>query len=424
MPATRATTAPRLLVALLIPGVLLTLSACTSGDQPASATATPTSTPSGSAATPAGPSTSPSPSPSASGPPNVYAGTGVGALAPAARAARPMVYVPNSQKNTVQLIDPATFTVIKTFRVGAEPQHVVPARDLDRLWVNSDNGNTLTPIDPRTGRHGRPVHVRDPYNLYFTPDGRHALVMAERLRRIDVRDPRTMRLQRSLPVRCWGINHADYTADLRHLVVSCEFSGQLLVIDRAVTKVERVIDLNATKTRGADTPMDARMSSGPKNQLRPGASAMPQDVRLSPDGRWFLAADMLRNGVWVIDASTFTVQRFVRTGRGAHGIYPSRDATRLFVSNRDEGTVSVLAAATLRQVAKWKIPGGGSPDMGGVSADGRQLWLSGRYDSRVYVIDTATGRLLRSIKVAAGPHGLCVWPQPGSYSLGHTGNMR
>jgi YVTN family beta-propeller protein len=335
-----------------------------------------------------------------------------------------MVYVPNSQADTVQLIDPATYRVVRTFRVGREPQHVVPAWDMTRLWVNSDKGNSLVPINPRTGRHGRAVAVADPYNLYFTPDGRHALVMAERLHRIDVRNPRTMRLQRSLPVKCWGINHADYTADLAHLLVSCEFSGQLLVINRAATKVEKTIDLNATRTPGADSPMHARMSSGPKGQLRPGASAMPQDVRLTPDGRWFLAADMLRNGLWVIDARTFTVDRFIHTGKGAHGIYPSRDATRLFVSNRDEGTVSVLDAASLKPMARWRIPGGGSPDMGGVSADGRQLWLSGRYDSRVYVLDTTTGRLLRSIRVNAGPHGLLVWPQPGTYSLGHTGNMR
>ena len=368
--------------------------------------------------------TTPPVGPVSTGPTDVYAGTAAGDLAPAARAAKPMVYVPNSAQDTVQLIDPVTFRVIRTFHVGGEPQHVVPSWDLSTLWVNSDKGNQLTPINPRTGKPGKPVHVDDPYNLYFTPDGRHALVMAERLRRIDVRNPRTMALQRSLPVKCWGINHADYTADLQHLVASCEFSGQLLVIDRDATKVEKVIDLNKARTPGADSPMDARMGTGPKSQLRPSASAMPQDVRLTPDGRWFLAADMLRNGLWVIDAKTFRIRRFIHTGKGAHGIYPSRDATRIFVTNRDEGSVSVLDAGTLEQVARWRIPGGGSPDMGGVTADGTQLWLSGRYDSRVYVFDTTTGRLLKSIHVNAGPHGTAVWPQPGSYSLGHTGNMR
>lgn len=423
MTAARITTSRRVQAALGV-AVALTLAACTSGGSPAGSDPTGTTTAATPTGTTTGATTTAPPSPSPTAAPNVYAAAGVGDLAPAASAARPLVYVPNSQADTVQLIDPRTFAVVRTFRVGREPQHVVPSWDLARLWVNSDKGNVLTPIDPRTGRPGKPVPVADPYNLYFTPDGRHALVMAERLHRIDVRNPHSMALQRSLHVPCWGINHADYTADLGHFVASCEFSGQLLVIDREATKVVTVVDLNGRHTPGASSPMRARMGGGPKGQLRPGASAMPQDVRLTPDGQWFLAADMLRNGVWVVDATTFRVTRFVHTGLGAHGIYPSRDATRIYVSNRDEGTISVLAADTLRPVATWRIPGGGSPDMGGVSADGRRLWLSGRYDGRVYVIDTRTGRLLHSIRVGAGPHGMAVWPQPGTYSLGHTGNLR
>lgn len=398
----------------------LALAACSAGApatspgrSPSASTRPPaTSSPSSSAS-------SPSPTTTA-----VYAGTASGDISAEAARAEPMVYVPNSQQDTVQLIDPATYQVVRTFRVSREPQHVVPSWDLKTLWVNMDLGNQLVPIDPRTGREGKPVDVEDPYNLYFSPDGTLAFVMAERLRRIDVHDPHSMTLLRSLPVPCWGINHADFTADLTTFVASCEFSGQLLVIDKDATRVIKTIDLNAVTTPGATSPHEAMHSNGPKNGLRPGASAMPQDVRLTPDGRWFLAADMLRNGIWVIDARTFTINRFIRTGLGAHGIYPSRDATRIYVSNRDEGSVSVLDATTLAQVARWKIPGGGSPDMGGVSVDGKELWLSGRYDAEVYVFDTTTGKVTHTIKVNPGPHGLAVWPQPGTFSLGHTGNMR
>jgi YVTN family beta-propeller protein len=336
-----------------------------------------------------------------------------------------MVYVPNTLSNTVQLIDPRTHRVVGRFATGSEPQHVVPSWDLRTLWVNDAMGNDLVPIDARTGRPGKRLAVEDPYNLYFTPDGAQALVMAERLRRIDVRDAHTMRLQRSLRVPCEGVNHADFSADGSFFLASCEFSGELLVVDRSARRIRKVIDLNRIRTPGATSPEEARHLHGsPKQQLVPGASAMPQDVRLTPDGRWFLAADMLRNGVWVVDARTLRYARFLPTGLGAHGIYPSRDATRLYVSNRDAGSVSVLDARTLEQLALWKVPGGGSPDMGGVSADGRELWLSGRYHAEVYVFDTASGRLTHRIPVDSGPHGLCVWPQPGRYSLGHTGNMR
>ena len=355
---------------------------------------------------------------------NVYAGTGAGNLSATAQRAKSLVYVPNNLTDTVQVIDPKTFRVIATYPTGREPQHVAPSWDLTTLWVNDDLGNDMVPINPLTGRPGPRVKVEDPYNLYFTPDGTHALVMAERLRRIDVRNPQTMAFQRSLPVPCDGVNHLDYAADLSFFVASCEFSGKLLVVNRDATRLISVINLNITKTPGASSPAAAMRMGGPKSNLTPGASAMPQDVRLTPDGTRFLVADMLRNGIWVISASTRKVERFIPTGAGAHGIYPDRDGRRLFVSNRDQGSVSVLDASSLAITATWKIPGGGSPDMGGVSADGAQLWLSGRYNSEVYVFDTKTGAVIRRITVNAGPHGLLVWPQPGSFSLGHTGNMR
>jgi DNA-binding beta-propeller fold protein YncE len=167
------------------------------------------------------------------------------------------------------------------------------------------------------------------------------------------------------------------------------------------------------------------------------SGAMPQDVRLTPDGSKFYVADMAKGGVWIIDATGTSVVGSIATGVGTHGLYPSRDGSRMYVSNRGrlmnderrrsrpgDGSVSVIDPVHDSVIATWLIPDGGSPDMGGVSADGRILWLSGRYDSEVYAFDTTTGVLAARIKVPKGPHGLCVFPQPGRYSLGHTGNYR
>jgi DNA-binding beta-propeller fold protein YncE len=329
---------------------------------------------------------------------NVYAADGPTAIAAVARHALDRIYVPETLGNAVDEIDPSTFKVIRRFSVAAEPQHVTPSWDLRTLWVDSDKGNTLTPIDPRTGRPGRPRRVADPYNLYFTPDGRHAIVVAERLQRLDFRNPHTLRLQHSAPVHCPGIDHMDFTADGRLALASCEFSGKLAVLDVRRERILRYVSLRA--------------------------GAMPQDVRLGPDGRWFYVADMAGGGVWLVRAGSMRVAGFMHTGAGAHGFVLSRDARHLYISNRGEGTISVLSLRTNRLVARWRIPGGGSPDMGGVSASGRVLWLSGRWNSEVYAISTRSGRLLRRIRVGPGPHGLSVWPQPGRYSLGHTGTLR
>jgi len=331
-------------------------------------------------------------------PHDVYAATRPGRLSPVVRRFPALVYVPNSGDGTVEVIDPRTFRRVRRFRVGRLPQHVTPSWDLRTLWVGNNQGNSLTAIDPATGRPGRTVAVADPYNLYFTPDGRRAIVVAERLRRLDFRDPHTMRLRHSLSVPCFGVDHLDFSADGRSLLASCEFSGHLVRVDVAGERVTGAL------------------------RLRPGA--VPQDVKLAPDGRVWYVADMASGGVWIVDATRPRVVGFVPTGKGAHGLYVSRDSHVLYVSNRGQGSISVVSFATRKVVATWRLPGGGSPDMGGVSADGRVLWLAGRYHGEVYAIDTASGRLLARVPVGKGPHGLCLYPQPGRYSLGHTGVFR
>jgi DNA-binding beta-propeller fold protein YncE len=329
---------------------------------------------------------------------NVYAYDGANDLSRAVRGVLPRVYVPNSASNTVDVIDQRTFKIVAHYRVGLLPQHVTPSYDLKTLWVENDVGNSLTPVSPITGRpKGKPVPVSDPYNLYFTPGGRFAIVVAERLHRLDFRFAHTMKLHRTLVVPCSGVDHMDFSANGRFLLASCEFSAEMIKVDVRRERVVGVVRL-------------------------PRAGAMPQDVKLSPDGKVFYVADMASNGVWEIDRTGRHVLGFIHTGAGAHGLYPSRDAKLLYITNRSEGTISVLNFASRRLVAKWDV--GGSPDMGGVSADGKVLWLSGRYNAQLYAISTKDGRVLARIRVGYGPHGVCVWPQPGRYSLGHTGILR
>ena len=345
-------------------------------------------------------------------PANLYSETRADKLSPAVAGALPRIYVPNRQGNDVTVIDPATMKVVDRFAVGINPQHVVPSWDLKTLWVtNNAEGRpdgSLTPIDPATGKPGKTIMVEDPYNMYFTPDGKSAIVVAEALKRLDFRDPHTMAMQYSIEVpQCRGINHADFSIDGRIAIFTCEFQGSLARIDLANRKVLGYLKLS----RGG----------------------MPQDIRSSPDGSLFFVADMKAGGVFVVDGATFTETAFIKTGIGTHGLYPSRDGTKLYVANRGtshvfgpprgKGSVSVIDFATRQIVATWTIPGGGSPDMGNVSIDGKVLWLSGRFDNLVYAIDTTSGEV-RSIRVGKEPHGLTVWPQPGRYSLGHTGNMR
>jgi YVTN family beta-propeller protein len=329
---------------------------------------------------------------------DIYAANHAGNLSDTVKDFPARIYVPNSGSNTVDIIDPATYKIVGHFPVGKQPQHVVPSWDLKTLWVLNDLGDSVTKIDPKTGQKGETLPVRDPYNMYFTPDGKYAIVVAEARQALDFRDAQTMKLVDTINVDCKGIDHMDFTADGRYLIASCEFAATVLKVDVANRKVVGSLVLEK--------------------------GGMPQDVKTSPDGKVFYVADMMANGIYLIEPESFKRIGFIPTGKGTHGLYVSRDSKVLYISNRGEGSITLLDLATREIKAKWPIPHGGSPDMGGVSADGKVLWLSGRYNAEVYAFDTTDGHLLARIPVGKGPHGLCVYPQPGRYSLGHTGVFR
>jgi len=350
---------------------------------------------------------------------NVYAETTFGKLSPAVVGSLPRVYVPHIKSGDVYVIDPTTFQVVDKFVVGGNPQHVIPSWDMKTLWVAGSAERKLSgmviPIDPKTAKPGPIIKVEDAYNMYFTPDGSSAIVVAEALKRLEFRDPQTMKLQYNIATPdCSGVNHADFSADGTFAIFTCEFGGgKLAKIDLVQKKVAGYLNL--------------------ANPRVPGGHNMPQDIRISPDGTVFFIADMEADGVHVVDSATFKLAGFIPTGRGTHGLYPSRDGKKLYVTNRGThmgeikakgmGSISVIDFATRKVETNWPIPGGGSPDMGNVSADGKFLWVSGRFDKCVYAIDTTTGAV-KTIPVGTEPHGLTIWPQPGRYSLGHTGVFR
>ena len=326
--------------------------------------------------------------------PNVYGALMTDKIDPRLAGITPRVYVPNAGSGTVDVIDPTTYKIVDHFKVDKIPHHITPSWDMTRLYVNNTESNTLTEIDPRSGKPTRTIPVEDPYNLYYTADGSKAIVVAERFLRLDFRDPRTWELIRSVPIPYPGVDHLDFSADGRFLIASTEFSGYVAKVD--------VVEMELT------------------GQTKVGG--LPIDVRLSPDGSVFYVANQGRHGVSVLDATTLREIDFLPTGKGAHGFHVSRDAKSMYVSNRLAGTISVIDVAIRRIRATWRT--GGSPDMMQISPDGRQLWVSDRFHGTVTVVDTTTGEVIKKIKVGNNPHGLTYFPQPGRFSLGHNGVYR
>ncbi|MWA06623.1 hypothetical protein F8568_041015 [Actinomadura sp. LD22] len=322
----------------------------------------------------------------------VYAATGPGMIAPGARGVPARLYVADGRG--IEVIDPRTLRLTGRFGAGTAVSRVVPSWDMRRLWTVDAVRDVLVPVGARTGRQGRPVPAVDPAALYFTPDGRAALVVAGRPRRLEVRDPRSMRPMASVPLPCAAAD-GDFTLDGGHLVLSCTSAGSLVRVDVPGRRVAGTVRLPA--------------------------GARPGDVRLSPDGGTFLVADAAKGGVWAVDARTFATGGFVRTAPGARGLAISRDARRLFVTGG--GTLFAVDFRARRVTARWPLPGGGDALPGGVTSDGRALWLADP-GGLVYAVSTRTGRVLRRARLRGRPAGLCVHPQPGRYSLGGTGLYR
>ena len=329
---------------------------------------------------------------------NIYAADGPDMLSPVVRNMPYRIYVPESAGSDVDVIDPHTYKVVARYETGLDPQHVIPAWNLKTIYAANDLGNSLTPISPYTGRRKGPnIAVDDPYNMYFTPNGKYAIVVEEANQVLAFRNPKTFKLTKALRVDCPGVDHGDFSADGSFAIFSCEFSAQMVKVNLKTLTVTGYLPI-------------------------PGSA--PQDVKLDPTGTIFYSADQNRGGVYLISAARFKVVGFIPTGTDAHGLYVSRNARYLYVTNRGAGSISVINLATRKVQMTWAIPGGGSPDMGNLSPDGKVLWLSGRYDACVYAISTVNGKLLAEIPVPNKPHGLLVWPQPGRYSIGHTGIMR
>jgi YVTN family beta-propeller protein len=325
---------------------------------------------------------------------NVWSATTTNAVSPSVADLPARVYVPNEADNTISVIDPISLKVIATLAAGRLPEHLTPDWDMSRLYVSNYASSFLTVVDPRTETTVSPIPAPSAYNLYFSPDGSKAIVMAEDVSRIDFYDRKTWKLLKRLPIKWAGIDHADFSAGGRYLLASTEYAGHVLKVD--VVTMSIVGDL--------------------------AVGGKPIDVKLSPDGSVFFVTNQGRSGVSVIDPILMREVAFIRTATGAHGMAISRDTRKLYVSNRLVGTISVIDFSTRRVTATWVV--GGSPDMLQVSPNGRQLWTGNRYSNTVVVIDTTSGRVIATIRVGLHPHGLTYFPQPGRFSIGHNGVYR
>ncbi|MEZ5208889.1 MAG: hypothetical protein R2690_18395 [Acidimicrobiales bacterium] len=112
-------------------------------------------------------------------PTNLYSETGPNMLAGAVKDDAFRVYVPNEALGDGHRHRPTTYEVIDTYATGAIPQHVVPAWDLEPSTPSTTAGTRSRRSIRRRARTAK-TSRSNPYNLYFTPDRQHAIIVRRR----------------------------------------------------------------------------------------------------------------------------------------------------------------------------------------------------------------------------------------------------
>ncbi len=302
----------------------------------------------------------------------------------AAQGARP-IFVLNSQDANVSVIDAKHYTEIKRLPTGKEPHHLYLAPDEKTLIVANATGNSLTFVDPASGKLLRTVAgIVDPYHLRFSPDMKWFVTAANRLDHVDLyrwlgadaAEP--FKLVKRLPAPKTP-SHLSIDSRSTAVYVSLQDSDELLAIDLA--------------------------TQAPRWQIKVGK--MPADLFLSADDRTLLVGltgDRVVEAYDVSGAAPKLIKR-ITTGAGAHAFRARGDKRHVFVSNRVANTISLIDTHTLAVVAEYPAPGG--PDCMEMLADNRTLLVSSRWARKLSVIDIQTKQVVRQVDVGRSPHG--VW---------------
>ena len=291
-------------------------------------------------------------------------------LAAPARAAN-LAIVLNSGEATLSIVDVATRTELRRIPVLREPHHVALSPDGQDLLVGDSSGNELFVLDPRSGDVRRRIPTANPYHLAFSPDGKWLTVTGLARNQVDVYEAPALRLVKRFPIPSMP-SHITYSPDSSVAYVTLQGTNRLAAFD----------------LRRQSMLWNAEVGRTP-------AGVVWHDGKL-------LVANMGTDGIVVVDPVDGRVERRVRTGRGAHQIFPAPDGKLLYVNNRVDGTTVALDARTLIPVRTYQVPGG--PDCIDFAPDGK-LWITQRFIQKLGVLDPATGEL-HSIPVGRSPHGV------------------
>jgi len=305
----------------------------------------------------------------------------------AAPAGAATLYVTNTKSDTLSVIDTDTLDVVATIPLGAgKPNRVVVHPDGRTAWVVYDKSRDLGVIDAEALKLVRRVRIGgNPYNLGFTPDGRHLVVLDwssdTSEDEVIFYDLRAGKIAGRVEVSTWPA-HAVFSRDGARLWVSGETAGDVTVIDVATrTIVERVV--------------------------HGGGDAM--GLALTADGRTLYVAAGENRAVLKLDTATNKVTGQIALPGVVHEATLTLDGRFLYTTLRKANKVVVVRTADDRIVATLQQKG--YPDLVVMAPGGRYAFVTNRTADLVAVIDVRTHQQVKTIPVGRAPHGMALRPR-------------
>lgn len=286
-------------------------------------------------------------------------------------AAAGAVLIMNSGEASLSVIDMTTLREIRRIPVLREPHHFALTPDRKDLLVGDTGANEILVLDPASFDVRRRIPASDPYQLRFSPDGKYLVVAAIARAQIDILEAGSYKLVKRIAIKSMP-SHMAFSPDSASVFMSLQGTGQLAAISLRDFSVRWVTNV------------------GPA----------PAGV-LWHNGR-VLAANMGSDDIVVVDPASGKVERRIRTGKGAHQLFPSPDGKTIYVNNRIDSTTVVLDAVTLNQIRSYQLPGG--PDDIEFAPDGK-VWFTLRFVHKIAVLDPVTGDFT-TIPVGRSPHGI------------------
>ncbi len=298
------------------------------------------------------------------------------------------VIVLNSEEASYSVLSRSARTEVARMPLGREPHHLVATPDGKEVLIASTVTNELVALDAKTGERRRVVRdIVDPYQLGFSPDGKWFVTAAYRLDHVDIYRADGFKLAGRIFME--GLpSHLDFDKDSKTVFVTLQQSGRVVALDLATQMIKWNV----------------------------GIGKAPAGIVMLPDNKRLLVALTGEDGLLVMNPADGSVTARLRTGKGAHNFWPKGDGRHWFLSNRIEGTISLIDTQDLTVVNTIRVAGG--PDCMDITPDGKELWVTQRFLRRIAIVDMETLKVVGSIPVGKSPHGVFILRAPAGVVTG------